>query len=216
MARACELEVVDQAEAPKLFSRLASLLKISPLPRPLLEIEKVLIELVALRGRRRVFGPESKLARDQESLSGTPVLVDVEKHLDRICAERGQNWVLWATRSQVYLRLSRPSVPPSQMPWLIQNSLKRFGRVQVEEIPHGYEAIFPRSDGVLAVLRQALAGYVNRPLDPLIFIQASPPTPPPPRKPLPPAAFSAPTGNLMEELENVLDKVTEKPGTKKR
>ena len=211
MARACDLEVVDQAEAPKLFSRLASLLKISPLPQPLADIEKTLVELITLRGRRRVFGPEAKLTREQESLSGTPVLVDIEKHLAQLCAERGQNWVLWATRTHVFLRLARPPVPPAQMPWLIQNSLKRFGRVQVEEMLNGYEAVFSRSDGLLTVLRQALGGYVNRPLDPLIFIQAAPPTPPPPRRPLPKAAFLAPAGSLMDELDNVIDKAVCKP-----
>lgn len=210
-ARACELEVIDQAEAPKLFSRLASLLRLTVLPESLAEVEKSLVELVSLRGRRRVFGPESKLTREQETLSGTPVLVDLEKHLAQLCAERGQNWVLWATRTQVFLRLARPASPPEQMPWLIQNSLKRFGRVHVEEIPNGYEAIFPRSDGVLFVLRQALAGYVNRPLDPLIFIQAAPPGPPRPKS-VPKAAFSAPSGDPMDQLENVLDNLVKPSG----
>ncbi len=155
--------------------------------------------------------------RDQEAQSGTPVLVDIEKHLERVCAERGQNWVLWATRTQVFLRLARPASPPAQMPWLIQSSLKRFGRVQVEEIPNGYEAVFPRSDGMLFILRQALAGYVNRPLDPLIFIQAAPPTVPPPPKPQPKPAFTAPVGNPMDQLDNLLDDaVKPRTGPKKR
>jgi hypothetical protein len=211
MAQAFELEVIDQTEAPKLLSRLAVLLKISRLPEPLAEIEKILVELVSLRGRRRVFGPESKLTRDQESLSGTPVLVDIEKHLDRVCAERGQNWILWATRSQVILRLAKPAAPPSQMALLIQNSLKRFGRVQVGETPTGYEAYFPRNDALLGALRQAFAGYVNRPLDPMIFIQAAPAVPQPPRKPLPAAALSMPTGDFLNELDNVMDQATDKP-----
>lgn len=205
MARACELDVIDQAEAPRLFSRLAGFLGVKPLPQSLADIEKTLIELISRRGRRRVFGPESKLTREQEALSGTSVLVDLEKHLDQLCAERGQNWILWATRTQVFLRLARPASPPAQMLWLIQNSLKRFGRVQVEELPSGYEAVFPRSDTVLLVLRQALAGYVNRALDPLIFIQAAPPTPPPQHKPAAKVAFSTPAGDLMDHLDSVLD-----------
>ena len=39
--------------------------------------------------------------------------------------------------------------------------MQRFGHVQVEDIPNGYEAIFPRSDGVLFALRQALAGELD-------------------------------------------------------
>jgi hypothetical protein len=216
MARACELDVVDQTDAPKLFSRLAGMLKVAPLPEPLAEIERLLVELISLRGRRRVFAPESKLSREQAALSGTAVLVDIEKHLDQLCIERGQNWVLWATRTQVFLRLSRPASPPAQMSWLIQNSLKRFGRVQVEELADGYQAVFPRSDQAVLLLCQALAGYVNRPLDPLIFIQAAPPTPPPPKKPLPRTAFSAPAGNLMDLLDNVLENTVNTPGGPKK
>jgi hypothetical protein len=218
LARACELEIIDQTEAPRWFSRMASLLQVAPLPEPLAEAEKILVDLVSFRGRRRVFGPESKLTREQEALSGTPVLFDVEKHLDQFCVERGQNWVLWATRTGVFLRLARPASPPAQMPWLIQNSLKRFARVQVDELPNGYEAVFARNDNLLFVLRQALAGYVNRPLDPMIFIQAAPPTPPPLRaKPQPKTAFIAPAGDLMDQLDNVLDSsVSPTSSSKKR
>ena len=211
MAQALEIDVMDQSEAPKFFSRLAALLKWTQLPETLAEIEKLLVELVSLRGRRRVFGPESKLTREQESLSGTPVLVDIEKHLDRVCAERGQNWILWMTRSQVILRLAKPAAPPPQMALLIQNGLKRFGRVQVGETPTGYEAFFPRNDALLGVLRQAFAGYVNRSLDPMIFIQAAPAIPQPPRRPLPASALAMPTGDFLNELDNVMDQAADKP-----
>jgi hypothetical protein len=175
--------VVDQAEAPKLFSRLAGVLGLSPLPELWSELERILVNLVATRGRRRVFGPEPRLLREQEAASGSNAVVDLEAYLARLCITRGQNWILWSDRERISLRLTKPANAPEHMQELIQNGLRIFGRVQVQAISGGYEAVFPRSDQALKLLQTALAGFVNRALDPMIFLQAAPKTPPPAKPP---------------------------------
>lgn len=181
LAKSYGVTVVDQTEAPKLFSRLANVFGLAPLPELWSELERILVQLVATRGRRRVFGPEPRLLREQEAASGSSAVVDLESYLARLCITRGQNWILWSDRERISLRLTKPANAPEHMQELIQNGLRVFGRVQVQEISGGYEAVFLRSDQALKLLQTALAGFVNRALDPMIFLQAAPKTPPPAR-----------------------------------
>jgi hypothetical protein len=174
LAKACGIEVIDQRDAPRVFSKLAAWLKITALPPEMAEVEALLVEQVAQRGRFRVFSAEDDRLRQQEADGGGPECVDIEAHLNRIRAERGQNWLLWATRTEIVLRLDRPDAAPVELPSLIQSALSSFGRVRVETTASGYDAIFARESGRLAKLRQAFAGFVNRRLETMVFVQARP------------------------------------------
>jgi len=81
---------------------------------------------------------------------------------------------LYATRTEIIVRLDRPDSAPVELPSLIQSALASFGRVRVETTASGYDAIFARESSRLAKLRQAFAGFVNRRLETMVFVQARP------------------------------------------
>jgi hypothetical protein len=217
LAKACGVEVIDQRDAPRLFSRLAGLLKIPAMPPEMAAVEALLVEQVTQRGRLQVFGEEDGRVRQQEADSGGPEWVDIEAYLNRVRIERGQNWVLWATRAEIGLQLDRPANAPEELPELIQRALSNFGRVRVEISPTSYEAIFVRDNQRLAKLRQALAGFVNRRLETMVFVQVRPHTPsqaPSPPRPAarPVKAVSSPAYPMagygsLEDLDAAVDQV---------
>lgn len=218
LARACGIEIIDQRDAPRLFSRLAGLLKVSALPPEMAAVEALLVEQVTQRGRLQVFGEEDDRLRQQAADSGGSEWVDIEAYLNRVRVERGQNWVLWATRSEIGLQLDRPANAPEELPNLIQKALSNFGRVRVEIGLNYYEAIFLRENSRLIKLRQALAGFVNRRLETMVFVQVRPHAPSPaPGAPRPaarpmakPAASPAlpPSGyGSLEDLDAAVDQV---------
>jgi hypothetical protein len=217
LAKACGVEVIDQRDAPRLFSRLAGLLKIPALPPEMAGVEALLVEQVTQRGRLQVFGVEDDRLRRQEADSGGPEWVDIEAYLNRVRIERGQNWLLWASRAEMGLQLDRPPNAPEELPNLIQRALGNFGRVRVEISPNGYEAIFPRDNNRLVKLRQALAGFVNRRLETMVFVQVRPHTPsapsgapqPPARpvKPISSPAYPLAGYGSLEDLDAAVDQV---------
>jgi hypothetical protein len=222
LAKAIGIEVIDQRDAPRLFSRLGTLLEIPALPAEMIEVEAMLVQQIAERGRLLVFGAEGDRLRQQEADSGGPEWVDIEAYLNRVRTERGQNWLLWANATEICLRLERPAHPPAELPNLIQTALRNFGRCRVESTPNGYEVIFPREGTRFAELRQALAGFVNRRLETMVFVQVRPsqsaPAAPPVRSPRRPAraVVNPPPAALdygsLDDLEVVVDQAI-KPKT---
>ncbi len=225
LARTCNLEVIDQRDAPRIFSRLANLLKIPSRTPEIAGLEAILVEQVTQRGRLLVFGGEDDRLRRQEADSGAPEWVDVPTYLNRLQIERGQNWLLWSTRTEICLRLECPVNPPLELPSLIQTALSNFGRVRVETTPQGYEAIFIRDSALLGKLRQALAGFVNRRLETMVFFQVRSTKPSPPPTVLPaskrplqatPAPPVLPVGyGTLDDLDAAVDQVFRPPSPPK-
>lgn len=225
LAKACGVEVIDQRDAPRLFSRLAGLLKISALPPEMAAVEALLVEQVTQRGRLQVFGEEDDRLRQQEADSGGSEWVDIQAYLNRVRIERGQNWVLWATRSEIGLQLDRPANAPEELPNLIQKALTNFGRVRVEIGLNYYEAIFLRENTRLIKLRQALAGFVNRRLETMVFVQVRSHTPSPapgaprpaarPVKPAASPAYPAAGYGSLDDLDAAVDQVYRPPSPPK-
>ena len=212
LAKNCGIELIDQRDTPRLFSRLASWLHIASLPQEIAEVEALLIEQVAQRGRKLVLVGESARVRLQEADSGASEWVDLEAYLNRLQVERGQNWILWANRNEIGLRLDRPSNPPVELPDLIQAALSRFGRVRVDTLPNGYEAVFMRDNNRLAKLRQALAGFVNRRLETMVFVQVRSHNPPaatmrPPVRPSKPTPALPVDYGTLNDLDAAVDQV---------
>ena len=220
LAKTYGVDVIDQRDAPRLFSRLAGYLKLSPLPAEMEAVEALLVQQIAERGRVLVFGADYERLRQQAADSGGPEWVDLEGYLNRVRIERGQNWLLWANRTEIVLRLDRPANAPDELPTLIQSALSNFGRVRVESTANGYEAIFPREASRLAKLRQALAGFVNRRLETMVFVQVRPAGPvKAPERPvksiISPSYHKGGTGSL-EDLDAAFDQVLppKSPGRK--
>jgi predicted RecB family endonuclease len=119
LARNLEVKLVDQRGAPQLFSKLAEILDVDPLPAPVKAVEDMLVEEVRSGRASRVFVSEPGIiAQTSVPEEGFGVA-----RLDAYMKERGQSWVAFFVDNDFELSCA---VPRGGDPLKFQQSLRTF------------------------------------------------------------------------------------------